>query len=41
MFEVCIDDFALEKRHIYGTIMIDIHTHRIIDMIESRDKEDV
>ena len=41
MTAVCIDDFALKKRHKYGTIMIDIESHRIIDMIESRDLEDV
>jgi len=38
---VCIDDFALKKRHKYGTIMVDMESHRIIDMIDSRDLEDV
>lgn len=38
---VCIDDFALKKRHKYGTIMIDIMAHKIIDIIESRDLNDV
>ena len=36
-----IDDFALKKRHNYGTVLIDAKDHRIVDMIESRDKEDV
>lgn len=35
--DVCIDDFALKKRHSYGTIMVDISSHRIVDMIDSRD----
>jgi len=34
---VCIDDFAIKKRKSYGTIMIDIFTHQILDMIDSRD----
>ena len=38
---VCIDDFALKKRHKYGTIMVDVETHRVIDMIESREQDDV
>ena len=38
---MCIDDFALKKRHNYGTVMIDIETHQIIDMINSREEEDV
>ncbi|QSZ28432.1 ISL3 family transposase [Aceticella autotrophica] len=38
---VCIDDFATKKRETYGTIMIDISTHKIVDMINSRDYVDV
>lgn len=38
---VCIDDFAIKKRESYGTIMVDISKHQIIDMIESRDYETV
>ncbi|HDR6248527.1 TPA: transposase [Bacillus cereus] len=39
--KVCIDDFAIKKRQRYGTIMMDIETHKIIDLIPSRDLEDV
>jgi len=38
---VCIDYFALIKRESYGTIMVGIKTHRIIDMINSREYEAV
>jgi len=38
---VCIDDFALKKRQRYGTVMVDIETRKIVDMIESRETEDV
>lgn len=41
MKRVCIDDFALKKRHTYGTIMIDIDTHQVVDLIHSRDREEV
>lgn len=30
---ICMEDFALKKRETHGTIMIDIITHRIIDLI--------
>ncbi len=39
--KVCVDDFALKKRFSYGTVMVDIETHRIIDIIPSRDKSEV
>ena len=39
--KVWIDDFALKKGATYGTIMIDFDTHRIVDMIPSRDYKDV
>lgn len=38
---VCIDDFALKKRQRYGTVMIDIETHKIVDMLNSREITDV
>ena len=38
---ICIDDFALKKRQNYGTVMVDIETHKIIDMIDSREEEKV
>jgi len=38
---VCIDDFAIKKRETYGTVMVDIETRKIIDMIPSREYEDV
>jgi predicted transcriptional regulator len=38
---VCIDDFAIKKNQSYGTVMIDIDSRKIIDMIPSRDYEDV
>lgn len=39
--KVCIDDFAIKKRKSYGTVMINIDTHRIIDIINSREYKDV
>lgn len=38
---VCIDDFAIRKGVKYATVMIDINSHKIIDMINSRDYEEV
>lgn len=39
--KVCVDDFALRKRFSYGTVMVDLESHRIIDMIPSRETTDV
>jgi len=38
---ICIDDFAMKKRMSYGTIMVNLADGRIIDPVESREKEDV
>ena len=38
---VCIDDFALKKRQRYGSVMVDLESHKVIDMIESREQNDV
>ena len=38
---MCIDDFAFRKRQTYGTIMVDIDTHRVVDLLASREVEDV
>lgn len=39
--KVCVDGFALRKRLSYGTVMVDLESHRIIDMIPSRETIDV
>lgn len=39
--KVCIDDFVFRKRKTYGTIMVDIDTHQVIDLLASREIEDV
>jgi len=41
IINVCIDDFALKKRQRYGTVMVNVENHKIVDMIESRETEDV
>ena len=38
---VCIDDFAMKKRHIYGTVMVDAETGQIVDILESRESTEV
>lgn len=38
---VCVDDFAIKKRFSYGTVMVDLDSHRIIDILPSRDVADV
>ncbi|WP_061996554.1 transposase [Clostridium sp. ATCC 25772] len=39
--KICIDDFDVKKRQKYGTMMVDIDTHQIIDIIFSRELNDV
>ena len=34
---VCFDDFAIRKGMKFAIVMIDITSHKIIDMINSRD----
>lgn len=34
---VCVDDFALRKRYSYGTVMVNAETHRVIDLIDTRE----
>lgn len=39
--KICIDDFALKKREKYATVMIDIETRKVVDVLNSRDLENV
>ncbi|MCT2909880.1 hypothetical protein EFT87_14680 [Schleiferilactobacillus harbinensis] len=36
-----IDDWAVRKRYTYGTTMVDLDTHKLVDMIPSRNEDDV
>lgn len=38
---VCVDDFAFRKRYSYGSVMVDLETHRIVDIIDSRETKAV
>lgn len=35
---ICADDFAFKKRHTYGTIIVDEHTHMPVAVLEGRDR---
>lgn len=39
--KICVDDFAFRKRYSYGTVMVNLEDHRIIDVLDSRDTTDV
>ena len=39
--KVCVDDFALHKRFSYGTVMVDLESHKIIDLIPTRNTNEV
>lgn len=39
--KVCIYDFTIRKGAKYATVMVDIDTHRIVDMINSCECDDV
>ncbi len=34
-----VDDWALKKRESYGTILVDLEKHKVIDVLEGRDSE--
>jgi len=39
--KICVDDFAFRKRYSYGTVMVDLESHRIIDILDSRETKQV
>lgn len=41
VIHVCVDDFAFRKRYTYGSVMVDLDTHRSIDIIDSRETKKV
>ena len=34
-----VDDWALRKGHVYGTILVDLETHTVVDLLEERSAE--
>ena len=39
--KVYVDDFAVRERYTYGSVMVDLETHRIIDIIDSGETRQV
>ncbi|SHN79512.1 transposase [Desulfitobacterium chlororespirans] len=39
--KICVDDFALKKRYFHDSIMVNLETHKIVDIIPSRDAHNV
>lgn len=37
---ICVNDFAFRKHFSYGTVMVDLDSHRIIDLILTRNTEE-
>lgn len=37
----CLDDFSVKKRRRYGCVLVDLHSHRIINLIDLRNIPEV